>query len=247
MTALLNLVLVLALNPGGGEAAELRGWAARYGAEADAEPLQDFRRRLPAAVQNDDAATGKAVPQEGEKQEPPVPAPRDAKVQEESPTIDWSWLEIYPRLGMAAFSSKYHIKPSVCLGVAIRAPMPWLSPDSNPHGEYFGVFAELDLSVVKRDIFPKLDHDSGPIFMLGFGIDYTIYRSETWLLMVEAGAHYVNFMGITDLRSGLTPMFGLVTGITVSRGVSLSLSPEIEYPKTGDYIMMMTVGLVWEF
>jgi hypothetical protein len=78
-------------------------------------------------------------------------------------------------------------------------------------------------------------------------VDYTIYRSESWLLMVEAGVHYVNFGGITDLTNGLTPMFGAIAGISVSRGMSLTLSPEIEYPKTGDYIMMLTLGLVWEF
>jgi len=246
MMPLREIVLLFALG-GGGDAEELRVLAERFGATPSVEALNDLHRRLPALQEADrrpDQAA--AAPQESGQQEPPTPTPRESR-QEEAPSIDFSWLEIYPRLGLASFSSKYHVKPSVCFGVAARAPMPWLSPDSNPHGEYFGLFAEVDVSVIRRNIFPKLDKDSGPVFMVGFGIDYTIYRSESWLLMVEAGAHYVNFGGITDLTNGLTPMFGIIGGISVSRGMSLSLSPEIEYPKTGDYIMMITLGLVWEF
>jgi len=242
----LALALVLsqadALAWGGGEAGELRSQAALLGTFRDPAGLADFRRRLPWRDDEESPAT----PQEQEKQEPPVPAPRNAR-QEETRSVDFSWLELYPRVGMAAFSSRYHVNPSACFGVAARAPVPWLSPSSNPNGEYFGFFAELDVSVIKRTIFPKLDKPSGPIFMIGAGVDYTIYRNESWLLMVEAGVHYVNFGGITDLTNGLTPMFGLIAGISVSRGMSLSISPEIEYPKTGDYIMMMTLGLVWEF
>ena len=244
MMVLTDLVLFVALA-GAGDAEELRSQALRHGLAPDAEALEDFRRRLPA-LRDEEPAPAKRAAQEAEKQEPPVPAPREAR-QDETPSIDFSWLELYPRIGIAAFGSKYHVSPSACFGVAARAPMPWLSPSSNPHGEYFGLFAELDVSVIKRDIFPKLDKASGPILMVGFGVDYTIYRSESWLLMVEAGVHYVHFGGITDLTNGMTPMFGLIGGISVSRGLSLSLSPEIEYPKTGDYIMMMTLGLVWEF
>jgi hypothetical protein len=247
MTVLTQLVLSLALA-GAGDAEDLRAEALRQGAAPDVEALQDFRRRTPS-VQEAAPASAAPQPQEGEKQEPPpTPAPRGAKPQEEeTPSIDFSWLELYPRIGMAVFSSRYHVSPSACFGVVARAPMPWLSPDSNPHGEYFGLFAELDVAVIKRDIFPKLEKDGGPIFMVGFGIDYTIYRNESWLLMVEAGVHYVHFGGITDLTNGMTPMFGLIAGLSVSRGISLSLSPEIEYPKTGDYIMMLTLGLVMEF
>jgi hypothetical protein len=246
MMVLMDLVLLLTLGAAGGSNAE--DWlpqAFRLGMGEDPEGLEDLRRRIPG-FRDDETEPGAPPQEEGQKQEPPIPAPRDSK-QEETPSIDFTWLEIYPRVGMASFSSKYHVNPSACFGVAARAPMPWLSPSSNPNGEYFGLFAELDVSVIKRNIFPKLDKPSGPVLMVGFGVDYTIYRNETWLVMVEAGVHYVNFGGITDLTNGLTPMFGVIGGVSVSRGLSLTLSPEIEYPKTGDYIMMMTLGLVWEF
>jgi hypothetical protein len=246
MMVLMDLVFLLTLGAaGGGNGEELLPRAVRPELGADPEGLEDLRRRIPGFL-DDEAEAGAPPQEEGQKQEPPIPAPRDSK-QEETPSIDFTWLEIYPRVGIAEFSSKYHVNPSACFGVAARAPMPWLSPSSNPNGEYFGIFAELDISVIKRNIFPKLVKPGGPIFMAGFGIDYTIYRNESWLVMVEAGAHYVNFGGITDLSSGLTPMFGVIGGVSVSRGMSLTVSPEIEYPKTGDYIMMLTVGLVWEF
>ena len=240
-----NLVLLLALA-GGNEREDLRLEAFRQGVEPCVEALEDLRRRMPAL--RDEAPPPSASPrQEGEKQEPPpVPRAKEA-IAEETPALDLGWFELYPRIGFASFSSKYHVDPSFFFGVAARAPMPWLSPSTNPHGEYFGLFVELDVSVIKRNIFPKLEKDSGPIFMLGFGIDYTIYRSESWLLMVEAGAHYINFGGVTDLTNGLTPMAGIIGGITVSPGVSLTLMPEIAYPRTGDYIMMLSLGLAWEF
>jgi hypothetical protein len=240
MTPLLSAVLLLALG-GEGASPDLETPASRIRLDSDPEGLEDLYRRVPELREDERRQEG----EKQEKQEPPTP-PKEPG-QAESSTIDWNWLELFPRVGVAMFSSKYHVNPSPTFGVGVRAPMPWLSPSSNPDGDYFGVFAELDVSVIKRTIVPTLDNPSGPIFMVGFGIDYTIHRSESWLLMLEAGAHYVNFGGITDLTNGVTPVFGVLAGISVSRGISMTFNAEFEYPKTGDYIILATIGLVWEF
>jgi hypothetical protein len=91
MIILRDLFLALALSQadglalGGGEADELRAQAPLRGAARDPEGLEDLRRRLPPSTL-----------QETEKQEPPpAPAPRNA-APEETPSVDFSWLELYP-------------------------------------------------------------------------------------------------------------------------------------------------------
>jgi hypothetical protein len=185
------------------------------------EALGDLARRT---GRTDDASPAARAQEEKPQERPTVPQPGQNLVP--SSFIDFDWLEIQPRVGVAIFSKDYHVDPSVCFGVVAHAPLTFLSPSSNPDGEYFGLFAKLDVAIIKRDIFPKLDKPGGPIFLFAVGLDYTIYRSENWLLMVEGGLQYCHYGGITDLQNGMAPVVGLKVGLAVSRSVSLSLTPE---------------------
>jgi len=156
--------------------------------------------------------------------------------------VDFEWLELQPRIGMAIFSKDYHINPSAAFGVLARVPITWLSPSSNPDGDYFGLFAQLDISVVKRNIEPKLDKPSGPVMFMAIGIDYSIYRDETWMVMLAGGIQYGFFGGITDLIDGFAPIIALRLGVTVSRSVSLTFSPEYCMGQNGDSIILALVG-----
>src|SRR5689334_7085982 len=103
MMILRELALAVALSQAdglawaGGEAEELRSQAVLFGSARDPEALEDLRRRLPAWREDEALSENQ---QEQEKQDPPAPAPRNAK-QEETPSVDFTWLELYPRVGMA--------------------------------------------------------------------------------------------------------------------------------------------------
>ena len=161
--------------------------------------------------------------------------------------IDFGWLELYPRVGIAMFSSKYHINASPAIEIEARAPLPFLSPASNPEGDYFGAFAQLNFVPIKRTIVPTLAKASGLMSSIAVGLDYTVYRDETWLLMPRLGIQYTYYGGVTDLKNGGQVLAGFTAGMGISKSLLLTLTPEIVYAKTGDYILMALLGVAIEF
>jgi len=245
MNALLHaLVLMSAL--GGGDPREKEPTRDRFALLAD--PNADFDRRVGRPFDDDTEKDSGEKPAKQDETAPQRPQePQPAPLERRSHAIlDFDWLEIQPRVGMAIFSKDYHVDPSVCFGVVAHAPLTLLSPSWNPDGEYFGLFAKLDVAIIKRDIFPKLDKAGGPIFMFAVGGDYTVYRSENWLLMVEGGIQYCHYGGITDLQNGIAPVVGFKIGLTVSRAVSLSLTPEYVMADHNHIIMgWLAVMIEW--
>ena len=193
--------------------------------------------RLPAALIDEQQ-------EDEQKQRPELP---QAFGEQEAPFVDFDWMEMHPRIGLALFSDKYNVDPSPCFGIEFRAPIPFLAPPSNKHGEYFGLFAETHIALIERNIEPELDKPKGPIFMLTLGMDYTIFRNSTWLLLVKTGMQYASYGGITDLQDGFAPVVGLTTGFVLSSSVSFMLTPEFVYGDSGDYIILGLAGVAVAF
>lgn len=236
MSAILALLFLAA---GGGSDRNPEGFSFERSPEAD------WARRLDApspdeADRDDPAQDEDAKPRQTE---PPPGAPSGPSQS----LIDLGWLELYPRAGLAIFSSRYHINASPCVEIEARAPIPWLSPSSNPDGDYFGAFAQLNVAEIKRTIQPKLAKASGLMASIALGMDYTVYRDDLWLLMVRLGFQYTNYGGVTDLKDGGQAVGGLTGGISLTRSIMLTLTPEIVYAKTGDYILMGLLGVAIEF
>jgi len=206
------------------------------------DALADLERRAGPEA----SAPGKKPQQEDPKPQRPE-APLANPEQPSTPIIDFDWLELHVRAGMAIFSKEFHIDPSPAFVIATRAPMPWLSPSWNPDGDYFGAFAQLEVAVIKRTIEPQVDKPSGAMFGLAVGVDYTILRNTTWMILVKAGVMYVSYGGVTDLNDGIGPMAGLLVGVTVSRSVAITLAPEYIMGKSGDSIISGTVGVAIDF
>jgi len=233
MNGVLDLALALFLaGPGGFEFCQ-------------DEAERDLDRRTAGVLRTPD---GESNQQEDEKpQRPQDPQPQEAPLATQWSVVDFGWLELYPRAGLAIFSSKYHINPSPVLEIEAHAPIPWLSPASNPNGDYFGAFAHLNFVVIKRTIVPKLAKASGVMASLAFGVDYTFYRDDTWLLLARAGIQYTTYGGVTDLNDGGQVIAGFTAGLSVSRSLMFTLTPEIVYAATGDHILMGLLGVAVEF
>jgi len=235
VNALIEAVLMLGLAAG----PEDPTFASADGVRSEA--LADLERRI-----GPDSETP-AKPQ----QEDPRPQRPDGPVQapegSSTPWIDFEWFELHVRAGMAIFSKEFHIDPSPAFVIEGRAPMPWLSPSSNPDGDYFGAFAELGFATIKRTIQPAVDKPSGAMISLTVGMDYSIIRNTTWILIVRAGLQYVTYGGVTDLKDGIGPMVGLTAGITISRSVSITLSPEYIMGGSGDNVILGTLGVGIDF
>src|SRR5579883_2936022 len=178
MSAIVELTLALLLA-GGGET----GSAGTPGFDLSRDAALDFARRV-AGEDADGGPDGAAEKPQQEDEKPPRPestAQPSDKVSQG--LIDFGWVELYPRAGIAMFSSKYHINASPAIEIEARAPLPLLSPSSNPEGDYFGAFAQLNFVPIKRTIVPTLAKASGLMSSIAVGLDYTLYRDETWLLM----------------------------------------------------------------
>lgn len=241
MSAIVQLALALLLA-GGGEGTPARS----PGFDLSRDAAEDFARRVPESDADGESDAPLQAAQEDEK--PPRPqstaTPSDKVSQG---LIDFGWLELYPRVGIATFSSKYHINASPAIEIEARAPLTFLSPASNPEGDYFGAFAQLNFVPIKRTIVPTLAKASGLMASIAVGMDYTVYRDETWLLMPRLGIQYTYYGGVTDLKNGGQVLAGFTAGMGLSKSLLLTLTPEIVYAKTGDYILMALLGVAIEF
>jgi hypothetical protein len=204
---------------------------------------------LAAAVRSpQDAALSAAAPKKQEPR-PPDLLQEPRLHQEEKPSwLDFDWLEIEPRVGMALFSEDYHIDPSAFLSVRLHAPLTCLSPDSNPGGEYFGLFAEFAFfPSVERDLNPEPADPSGSILGVNLGLDYTLVRNQSCYWVLQGGAQYGSYGGISDLNDGIAPTAGLAFGINLGKSLILTLGNSTVFAHAGDKIYMNSLGLLIEF
>lgn len=171
-------------------------------------------------------------------------APQDER---ERPFVDVEWLEIGARAGFAVFSEDFETDPAPSLALSARAPMPWLSPASAPDAEWFGLFAEVALAPVAREVEPGLEDPDGLAWFLTAGLDFTVVRDGTWLLMLQAGPQYQAYGGISDLDDGFAAQVGARAGLDLSRGLSLSFSPELAFGRGGDRVAFLYLGLLLDF
>jgi hypothetical protein len=242
MSAMVDLAFALLLAVGGET-----GPSGSAGFDLSRDAAADFARRV-GDEDADEGPDGAAEKPQQDDEKPPRPqstaAPSDKVSQG---LIDFGWLELYPRVGIAMFSSKYHINASPAIEIEARAPLTFLSPSSNPEGDYFGAFAQLNFVPIKRTIVPTLAKASGLMSSIAVGLDYTVYRDETWLLMPRLGIQYTYYGGVTDLKNGGQVLAGFTAGMGISKSLLLTLTPEIVYAKTGDYILMALLGVAIEF
>jgi hypothetical protein len=207
------------------------------------EALADLERRVGPDAVSEEKKPQQEDPKPQRPDAPLAPAPQEPS----TPFIDLDWLELHVRVGMAKFSKEFHINASPAFAVEARAPISFLAPASNPDGDYFGVFGQLEAAVIKRTIQPQVDKPSGAMISLGVGVDYTILRNSTWMVLARAGILYVTYGGVTDLKDGIGPMVGIEAGLTVSRSVSIVLAPEYVKGGSGDNIIFGTLGVVIDF
>ena len=208
------------------------------------EAMADLNRRTGTASEPTDK------PNKGQQEDPRPQRPQEPLVEQGAnpPTIvDWDWLELHTRVGVSMFSGDYNINMSPTVVIEGRAPLVWLSPSDNPDGEYFGAFAELGMTFIKRTIKPAVDKPSGAMISLGVGVDYTILRNSTWMILVRAGIQYTTFGGVTDLKDGISPMAGFTVGMSITRSVSITISPEYILGQQSDNIIVGVVGVAIDF
>ena len=179
----------------------------------------------------------------------PLTLPESNQEESESaPWIDFEWLEIHPKVGIAIFTDDYHIDPSPFGALQAHVPLPLFSPSSNPGGEYFGVFAEVAfVPSVERDLDPAPSGSKGSLLFISGGIDFTFLRNQSLYLSVHGGAQYGWYGGITDLEDGIASLAGATVGFYAGNGMTVTLGGQSVFAHAGDRIYMGSLGLLIEF
>ncbi len=185
------------------------------------------------------------------------PPPKPSLPQETAPLLkddlgggllDFDWMELHARVGLASFSDDFRIDPTFQVSLVAHVPMPWLSPGSDPGGDYFGAFLGLTLIPgVERDLNPAPDNADGSIFLIHFGIDYTLLRNQSLYFAIEAGGQYASYGGIADLSDGLGAFGGVNGGLHLGGGLTLGLALETAFVDDGNRIDLFSLDLVIEF
>jgi hypothetical protein len=207
---------------------------------------------LAGPAPGDDAKPPAAPGKQEEKPAETLPAPLEIRApaleDEDLPWIDFDWIEIQPRVGLALFTEDYHIDPSPYFSLLAHVPLTLLSPSSDPGGEYFGLFAEANFfPQVTRDIDPEPDNPSGSILVFNMGFDFTLLRNQSLYLVLQGGAQFAWYGGITDMNDGFGSMAGLSAGVYLGKGLTATLGSEVSFGTGGDRIYMNSLGLLIEF
>jgi hypothetical protein len=207
-------------------------------AQSDADP----RSALPLTMTLDEPR-----PQEGQdrKQEPFPPSPTAAP--KSAPIVDLEWLELTGGVGVAVFSHQYLANPSGSVLISAHAPLPWLSPASDPKGEYFGLFLEAAFATIDRDLSPTIDHRRGVAAFTTLGMDYSFIRDSFWVLVGRAGVLYAYYGDIAQLNSGVGGTLGAAAGIQISGKMALTYQPEAFFGKSGSLIFLNTLAFTFQF
>jgi hypothetical protein len=194
---------------------------------------------------------GKRDPEQEPRQDPftrePDRLPR--KMDDEGiPWIDFDWLELHPRVGLAMFTSDYRISPTPFVSVLAHVPVPLLSLGSSPGAEWFGIYLEADIiPSVTRDLNPAPDHSSGMIVFMSLGLDFTLIRDQSLYLVLQVGVQYAHYGGIADLNNGMAPVVGLAGGVYLGKGLTLTLGSQVIQGDSSSRIYLNSLGLMIEF
>jgi hypothetical protein len=188
-----------------------------------------------------------ALPRSLQQEEPPPRPESTTRSTPSTPVVDLDWLELTPAVGFAVYSPKYRANTAPALQVSARAPLPWLSPASDPKGEYFGVFAEAAFMNMERNLSPTVHDRSGLASFFSLGLDFSLLRDSKWIVVLRAGALYAYYGGIADLKSGFGVMAGASVGIQISGKMGLVYSPEFLFGDSGSMIFLNTLGLSIQF
>jgi len=207
-------------------------------AQAGADP----RAALPLAMTLDEPRA-----QEGQDRKPESFPPSEAAAPKSAPIIDLEWLELGAGIGVAVFSHDYLAGPSASFLVSAHAPLPWLSPGSDPKGEYFGLFLEAAFATIDRDLSPAVEHRRGTAAFTTLGMDYSFIRDSSWILMARGGVLYAYYGNLAQLNSGVGGTAGAVAGIQISGKMSLTCQPEAFFGKGGSLIFLNTLVFSLQF
>jgi hypothetical protein len=185
--------------------------------------------------------------QEPAPQEPkPEAKPAVPAAQEGAPGEPFaeSW-EVAAHFGFCAFSSEFEADPEFSAGLSVRAAMPWFSKTVLGLDEAsIGLFLDFTFSSIDRDI-PVLKEPDGTLIFFTVGLDFTVYKDETWVIRPQLGLQYGHFGGVTDLDNGIAVLLGVELGVSFAEGWRVFFDPQVGIGE--DMVFFLPLGVAYSF
>jgi len=159
------------------------------------------------------------------------------------PFIDFKNLELGGFAGVVSYSSAFKARADYVLGVSSRVPAPGI-----PLGDW-GIWAELYLSHIKRDLPFFYPDKVGNWFGLDAGLDYTFHKDSIFFVRGQAGVVYAYWNRIQSIDNGIGGMLGAEVGFFWIRGIDkavLTINPQFNFDGK-NYFIFIPVGFSVRF
>ena len=162
--------------------------------------------------------------------------------------LDVAALEFGVSAGILAYSSDFESDPKFAASLSLRAPLPWLSREVlGFERDALGLFVQTTISSIDRDFDQPLQNPDGITFFGTLGLDFAILRDDGFILLAQLGVQYASFGSVTDTDNGAGLLIGLVGGVEVTKGLSITLNPQVSFGSGGDLIFFGLVGVLLSF
>ncbi len=197
-------------------------------------------------------AGGDELPRSLQQEEPPprpqapIPPQPQAEEGENPDVLDFSKSALDAHVGFLSFSSKFESSAKFVGGVQYRVPSPLLSSIVDTDPERIGIFLDISVSSIDRDIPATFDR-SGTLFFVTLGTDAAFYKDEDWDFRGQVGVQYGNFGGVDGLDDGIAFLLGLRGGLNVGDGIWIVLNPQFAIAKESNNIFFVNVGAEIKF
>jgi len=179
-----------------------------------------------------------------EQQDPSVPASPRANA---TGILDLDRLEGNVWAGLLGFSSDYDADPKVAAGVLVRAPSPLLSRGLfGMNRDDLGIYLQAGGGSLDRDVDATTDDTRGAVLLGSLGVDFTVIRDRTWLLLAQAGVQYVGITDVASADDGVGFVAGGLGGFALADRLRITVNPQVMLGD-GDYLYLVSVGLHFSF
>jgi hypothetical protein len=174
------------------------------------------------------------------------PAAPGAPQGEATGLLDLATLEANGWVGLLGFSSDYDSDPKFAGGVLVRAPSPLLSRGLfGMERDDLGIYVQAGAGSLDRDV-DTTDDTRGAVLLGTLGVDYTLVRDESWLLLAQAGAQYIGITDVASADDGIGLALGALGGYALTDRLRLTFNPQF-IVGDGDYLYLASLGLHFAF
>ena len=165
-----------------------------------------------------------------------------------SDLFDFDHAELGVDVTALFYSSEFKAHADFGGTILARANSPWFSRSvlGLDHDD-FGAFFQLTIGHLDRNRLDNLKNQSGATVFATLGMDYSIYRDETWLFSADLGLQFGYFGGVTDVHNGVALEIGLRSGVQVADHLWVTFSPEMTFGNSGDKIYFLNLGVLYSF